>query len=160
MYDCTLKVPLIVWSRGRFAPARCDSLVQLIDVAPTILEAAGIEVPADWEARSLAPLLEGRQAAIRDKVYAELARDHIQSAAEYIVMQRDERWKIVYYLGEDGGELYDLAADPGETRNLWNDERARDVRERLLREVFEWSMRGALRARMPSQRRPQQPMLI
>jgi len=116
--------------------------------------------PADWEACSLAPVLEGTKAAIRDKVYAELARDHIQSGAEYIVMQRDARWKIVYYLGEPYGELYDLQSDPGEKRNLWNDPASAETRERLLRELFEWSMRGALRARMPSQRRPQQPMLI
>ena len=160
MYDATLRVPLVLWSKGRFKPGRSDALVQLIDIAPTILEAAGVPVPADWEACSLAPILAGTKAATRDKVYAELARDHIQSGAEYIVMQRDARWKIVYYLGEPYGELYDLQSDPGEKRNLWNDRASAETRERLLRELFEWSMRGALRARMPSQRRPQQPMLI
>ena len=160
MYDSTLRVPLILWSRTRIRRGRSDALVQLIDIAPTLLGAAGVAIPDNWEARPLDAILEGKQAAIREKVYAELARDHIQSGAEYIVMQRDRRWKIVYYLGEPLGELYDLDSDPREIRNLWNEEAARPTRERLLREVFEWSMRGALMGRMPPQRRPQQPMLI
>ncbi len=161
MYDSVERVPMIVWSPSRVAGGRrSESLVQLIDIAPTILEAAGVSVPGNWEARSLFPLLDGREARIRDKAYAELARDHIQSGAEYMVMQRDERWKIVYYLGESRGELYDLESDPGELCNLWDAPEARDTRERLLRELFEWSMRGSLLSRMPPQRKPQQPMLV
>lgn len=161
MYDSVVRVPMILWSRSRFAGGRrSDGLMQLIDIAPTILEAAGVPVPGNWEAKSLFPVLNGSQASIRDKVYAELARDHIQSGSQYMVMQRDARWKIVYYLGETAGELYDLERDPGEHMNLWNAAEARETRERLLRELFEWSMRGTLLSRMPPQRKPQQPMLV
>lgn len=161
MYDCVERVPLIFWSPSRIRGAqRTDALVQLIDVAPTLLEAAGVHVPETWEARPLGAVLDGREPTIREAVYAELARDHIQSGAEYIVMRRDEEWKLVYYLGESDGELYNLKRDPQEARNLWTAAEAREPRERLLRELFEWSMRGSLRSRMPPQRKPQQPMLI
>ncbi len=160
MYDTTLRVPLILWSRSRISPGRSGALVQLMDIAPTIIESAGIAIPENWEARSLAPILNGTAPAIRERVYAELARDHIQTGAEYIVMQRDDEWKLVYYPAEREGELYDLRSDPGETRNLWNSSETTAVRDRLVQELLEWSIRGAIRSRMPEQRKPQQPMLI
>lgn len=161
MYDCVTRVPLIFWWPGRLQPrAPSDALVQLMDVAPTVLEAAGLPIPSNWEARSLLPALRGEEEGGRDAVYAELARDHIQTGAEYMVMRRDRRWKVVYYLGEAGGELYDLEADPGEHENRWHDAACREPRDRLVLGMHEWSMRGSLRSRMPAQRRPQQPMLI
>lgn len=60
-------------------------------------------------------------AKLRDYVYAELGRDHIQSGAEYLIMRRDIRWKYVVYPGSKDGELYDLANDPDEVHNLWHD---------------------------------------
>lgn len=161
MYDCVERVPLIFWSSQHIRRAgKSDSLVQLMDIAPTLLEAAGIAPPANWEAKSLAPVLEGRAASIRDTVYAELARDHIQTGAEYIAMRRDRQWKLVYYLGESDGELFDLAVDPGETGNLWNSADHRELRDKLVGELLEWSMRSILHSRMPSARAPQKPMLV
>ncbi|CAM9462043.1 unnamed protein product, partial [Phaeothamnion confervicola] len=101
MYDTVERVPLLMWSPKHIrAGLRNDSLVQLMDVAPTILEAAGVPVPENWESTSLWPVLKGDAHKVRDAAYAELARDHIQTAAEYIVMQRDSDWKLAYYLGE------------------------------------------------------------
>ncbi len=81
MYDTVLRVPLLIWSKNRVRPGQVmDDLVQLIDIAPTVLEAAGVEVPADFEARSLWGALEQRaDYRPRDTVYAEVARDHIQT---------------------------------------------------------------------------------
>ncbi len=161
MYDCVTRVPLLIWaSENVQAGMRCDALVQLMDIAPTILEAAGVSVPSRFEARSLWPLLRREQASIRDAVYSELARDHIQTGAEYIVMRRERRWKLVFYLDSQEGELYDLQADPGELRNLWHDPNHRAERERMERATLEWSMRSSLQARLAPTRKPQQPMLI
>jgi arylsulfatase A-like enzyme len=161
MYDCVTRVPLVLWSPRRVAAGRChDGLVQLMDLAPTLLEAAGVPVPQQLEARSLWPMLAGGDEAARDAVYAELARDHIQTGSEYMVMRRDARWKIVHYLGERDGELYDLAADPGEVRNLWRDPAHREQRDALDRSLLTWSMQSTLRSRSAPTRRPQQPMLI
>ena len=161
MYDTVVRVPLVFWSPGRIAPrAPSDGLVQLMDIAPTILEAAGVSIPSNWEARSLLPGLSGPPASGRDVVYAELARDHIQTGAEFIVMRRDRDWKLVYYMGEPDGELYDLRADPGESQNLWEDAGQRSRRDALIKDVLEWSMRESLRSRMAPTIKPQQPMLI
>ncbi|MFZ5779049.1 MAG: sulfatase [Pseudomonadota bacterium] len=160
MYDGAVRVPLVLWSKSHLSPGRSDSLVQLMDVAPTLLETAGLPVPASFEARSLWPVMRNERPRVRDVVYAELARDHIQTGAEYVVMKRDERWKLVYYLGESAGELYDTSLDPEEIRNLWTSDQHREVRDRMVRDVLEWSVGAMLRSRQPPGARPQQPMLI
>jgi arylsulfatase A-like enzyme len=162
MYDTVVRVPLIVWSKNLPVQAgRRDELVQMFDIAPTILEAAQLAVPPDFEARSLWPSLERRDGhQPRDAVYAELARDHIQTGSEFILMRRDRRWKIVVYLDDEDGELYDLEADPDEVRNLWNDESLRAMREELQDRCMTWLARGALTANRRPGRAPQRAMKI
>jgi hypothetical protein len=53
-----------------------------------------------------------------------------------------------------------MGDDPGETRNLWNSANHREMRDKLSREVLEWSVRSALQSRMLPTRKPQQPMPI
>jgi len=162
MYDTVLRVPLLVWSKNLpVAAGRRDDLVQLFDVAPTILEAAGLEVPQDFEARSLWGALENRaDYSPRDAVYSELARDHIQTGSEFIVMRRDRKWKIVVYLDDTYGELYDLASDSGEVRNLWDDPVHRAMRVELAAGCLSWVAKGMLRANRRPSRKPQQPMSV
>lgn len=164
MYDCVTRVPLVVWSPDRVQQGTvCPDLVQLMDVAPTILDFAGVATPDTWEARTLTPMVcEGRwpDGGFREHVYAELGRDHIQSASELVVMRRDHNWKIVVYPGEDEGELYDLVADPGETRNLWHDTAHRAYRDKAVTEVLAWMALGAFRANRPKTSKPQAPMTI
>jgi arylsulfatase len=160
MYDCSVRVPLIMWSRNLLGHKRNDSLVQLMDIAPTVLEAAGLQPPAAFEARSLWPVLKGERDEIRTEVYSELARDHIQTGAEYIVMKRDARWKVVYYLGESFGELYDMEQDPGELRNLWSLPEYAGRKDAMVKDLLEWSVRSALASRTPPSAAPQSPMVI
>lgn len=160
MYDCSVKVPLLVWSKSRIKPQRTDALVQWMDIAPTLLESAGVEIPKSFESRSLWPVVSGQSGEIRSEVWSELARDHIQTGAEYIVMRRDRRWKIVYYAGDSYGELYDLANDPGELRNLWAAAEHLERREAMVRHVLEWSVRSMIASRQAPGARPQQPMRI
>lgn len=162
MYDTVATVPLIFWSPGRVrAGEKNDSLVQLTDIAPTILSFAGVPVPADFEATNLRPKLDGDGEISPDEVvYSELGRDHIQSGAEYIVMRRDRDWKLVYYQGEPDGELYDLNADPDETRNLWTEPDYGEKRDFLRGQVQDWIIANMRRAHMPSGRKPQPPLKL
>ena len=160
MYDASVRVPLIMWSRNGLTPQRNDSLVQLMDIAPTILETAGLQVPKSFEATSLCPILRGEREFVREEVYAELARDHIQTGAEYMVMKRDARWKIVYYLGEAYGELYDMLNDPGELCNLWTSPELASMKDAMVKDLLVWSVRSTLAGRQQETPKPQQPMLI
>ena len=133
----------------------------MFDVAPTILEAAGVKIPHDFEAKSLVGSLYQRaDHQPREAVYSELSRDHIQTGAEFIMMRRDDKWKIVLYLDDTYGELYDLKADPHEKKNLWTDDSLAETRERLRADSLLWLARGGLNANRPPSRAPQQPMRV
>tara|TARA_A100001037_G_scaffold305806_1_gene347517 strand:- start:4929 stop:6392 length:1464 start_codon:yes stop_codon:yes gene_type:complete len=158
MYDTVERVPLIVWGPGRVpAGNTVHDLVQLSDVAPTILELASVGIPESFDTRSLLPICT-EELPGRDVVYAELARDHIQSGAEFIIMRRDAEWKLVWYLDEPDGELYHLTDDPEEVVNLWTVREYDEKREELLRDLQEWAIRGMLQTRMGTSCNPQTPM--
>jgi len=160
MYDTVERVPLMLWGPGRIPAGNVvNDLVQLSDVAPTILELASVAIPGNFDTRSLIPVCtEGMPG--RDVVYAELARDHIQSGAEFIIMRRDAEWKLVWYLDEPDGELYRLADDPDEVVNLWAVREYAEKREELLRDPQEWAIRGMLQTRLGPSRSAQVPMPI
>ena len=162
MYDSVVRVPLIFWSKNLpIVPGVRDDLVQMFDIAPTVLEAAGLDVPADFEAQTLWGALSASAGyQPRDVVYAELARDHIQTGSEFILMRRDRRWKIVLYLDDTAGELYDLQADPGEVNNFWHADELRALRDGLSAACMDWLARGSLFANRRASRAPQRAMKI
>jgi arylsulfatase A-like enzyme len=143
MYDCVTRMPMIVWSPERFAPARTiDALCQHMDIGPAILELAGAEVPRTIEARSLLPALRGEPFAGRDYVYAEHGRDGILQQTDFLTMVRSRDWKLVHFLDQPWGQLFDLQRDPAEVRNLWSDPAAAGARQQLLDELREWRIRS------------------
>lgn len=132
MYDPIVHVPLIVRDRrpgcaGR--SGRVDDLVSLMDVGPTVLDAAGLAVPGYMEGRSLIGYLEGSAPTPREFVFCE---------DNYLVMMRGQRHKLVYYIGQSEGELYDLEADPHELANLWDRPESAPIRTQLLNELLAW----------------------
>ena len=151
MYDCSVNVPLLFWSPDRFSGGKViDSLVQWMDIAPTVLELAGLEVPKRWDAKSLLPLLEGRKKKIRDYVFSEHGKDWAEGvwdATEFMTMIRSEKHKLVHYMGEEFGELYDLESDPEEKVNLWQNESFEGLKQDLLKELYEWRMKSEYRAK-------------
>ena len=146
MYDIITRTPLIVWAPGRFEGGRqIDALVQQIDIAPVILELAGVTPPAGWETESLLPLLTGETAeSRREYVFSEQARDGILTGCEMMTMIRSRDWKLVHYLGCDDGELYNLKADPGEHVNLWDNPEHSERRQELLGALCDWHIRSTL----------------
>ena len=147
MYDIITRVPAIVWSPGRFAGSRTvDALCQQMDIAPAILEMAGLPIPKTMEAESIAPALRGEAWPGRPYVFAEHARDAILQATEHMSMIRSRDWKLVHFVDGACGQLFDLKADPGEVRNLWDDPACARVKQRLLGELLNWRIRSGLRS--------------
>jgi arylsulfatase len=141
MYDVVTRVPLIVWSPGRFAGGRTlDALCQQMDIAPALLELAGSPVPATFEAESLLPALRGEPWSGRPYVYAEQARGD----GGFVSMVRSHEWKLVHFLGQPYGQLFDLVHDPGEVHNLWDDAAtdAASAKRELLYALLEWRIRS------------------
>ena len=123
-----------------------DALVELIDIAPTLLELADLPVPPGMQGRSLLPLLRGEAPLhqhrdfVRCEYYRALNPDvpgRAHHEGSYATMYRDERYKIVVYHGYEQGELYDLQEDPGEFNNLWAEPDCADLRFDLMRRNFD-----------------------
>lgn len=123
MYEQGLRVPLLVRGPGVNAGITPDQFVANIDLAPTFLDLAGLEVP-DWmQGRSLKPLLMGEAPADwRKSVYYRYYHDpgHHNTAAHVGVRTADH--KLIYYWKKDAYELFDLNKDPNEQHNLLYDE--------------------------------------
>ena len=149
MYDTITRAPTIVWSPGRFpAGLKVDDLYQVMDLGPAILELAGVDVPDSFEARSVLPALRGEaDAQGRDVVFAEHSRDGTFRYAEFMTMVRTRDWKLVHFLDEPFGQLFDLVADPDEERNLWDDPGQQDKKRELLDTLREWLVRSNVRTK-------------
>jgi len=133
-YDCLTRVPLIIRWPKHFNPGlKVDSLVELTDIAPTLLEAAGIPESSGVQGRSLMPLLTGQTTEHRDSVYME----YFDANATYeippmLTSVRTANWKLNYCDKPRSGELYDLEKDPGEFNNLCGDSHYRDAQQMMM----------------------------
>ncbi len=120
MHEESIRVPLIVHDPrpGAVSGIRNDELALNIDVAPTMLELAGLQPPSATQGRSLAPILRGQRTNLRDDFFYEHRFEHAWIPKTEGV--RTRRWKYTQYIEEPDRfeELYDLAADPLEERNL------------------------------------------
>jgi arylsulfatase len=144
MYDEITRVPLIVHCPTRFQGGqKVDALIQLMDLGPAILEMASARLPETMEARSILPALqEDSSWTGREYVYAEQAKDLILTDTEFMTMVRSKDWKLVHFLDEEEGQLFDLRKDSGETKNLWNDPNHQLERQKLLDHLREWRIRS------------------
>jgi len=106
--DTAVRVPLIVRVPGRTSGQTSAALVGTYDIFPTLCALANLPVPATVQGRSFAALLAAPQDTFRDSVYTRFGQ------GDAVVT---DRWIYTRY-GDDGEMLYDLARDPGETRNL------------------------------------------
>ncbi|MFT5290679.1 MAG: arylsulfatase A-like enzyme [Planctomycetota bacterium] len=136
MHDRSTRVPLIVCDprlnddlQGR----QEDALAVNLDIAPTLLDLAGIEAPIAMQGRSLWPLLRGEATPWREEVFTEHLWDNKRIPRTEGL--RTEDWKYIRYLDHpEFEELYDLSLDPHEERNLAHEgaqaERVREFRRR------------------------------
>lgn len=132
LYEESIGVPLIVAGPGVPEGAVVDAPVSQVDLYPTILEATGVPLAAgdaDLPGLSLWPEIAAARPA--RPVFAEY---HAAGSRSGSFMLRQGRWKLLYHVGMPR-QLFDLAADPGETRDLGPDHPEADRLEALLREI-------------------------
>ena len=125
LYDVGLRVLLIIRAPGGEAGSVIEDAVELIDLCPTLLACAGVDIAPEIQGRSPSKALTGGDLPERKYVFAE-------SGA--VKMIRGVRHKLVHYPGQAYGELYDLY-DPQEMDNLYSDPRYEEIREGLTRDL-------------------------
>ena len=119
LYESDIRVPLIArWPAAGFKGSRIRSLAQLTDIAPTVLEGAGLPAPRRMDGRSLLPFIRGGSDREEEEL---LLSQECTWMAKWAVCKGG--WKLIAALepdfyGNPMRELYDLNNDPSEQRNL------------------------------------------
>jgi len=144
LWASAVDVPLILHGPSIVREPRIEEApVRLLDLAPTLLEAAGLPIPSIFEGESLLPAARGPIAP--RVVFSEASKPwSIEPETEYqnkykAKAVRDERWKYIVTPFRDRKELYDLWEDPSETRNVigLDPKRAAEMERSLLEWIRE-----------------------
>lgn len=133
IYESIQRVPFIISYPGCEKNKRNGSIIELVDVFPTLCELAGIELPEDIDGISIVPELKNKR---RGKKYALCEWDY-SSPQERVNSIRTERFRLTYYNYRHGGELYDHHNDPHELKNLWDEPEYKDVVFELMQKLFD-----------------------
>ncbi|MHA3979212.1 sulfatase-like hydrolase/transferase [Halovulum sp. GXIMD14794] len=143
-HEASIRVPMMATGPGFEGGGRVEGFMSLIDVAPTLLDAVGLDVPEAMQGRSILPLLTNRRAPWREDLMVQISESQTGRAL------RTKRWKYAIAADpelEDQGasdrymetELYDLAHDPYELVNLAGQESHAELsahlRDRLLVQI-------------------------
>ncbi|RMF92635.1 MAG: hypothetical protein D6734_11850, partial [Candidatus Schekmanbacteria bacterium] len=154
VYESNIHIPLIIFYRGIIPPnTKISKLIRNIDIAPTLLDLAGIEIPKEFEGKSFAGLLRGKEEnknkeigevvlfseATRNALYPEGADEYLTKVKRkwtndpFAKCIRTQRWKYIETPYLNRKELYDLSKDPQEVNNLANtlDEKTNKIIENL-----------------------------
>ena len=140
LYDHGARVPLIVsWPKRWTGGQRRSEACSLLDVVQAIAELAGAECPSDWDGDSMLPWLDDATHQWKDLAVSEY---YGHNRCSGITMLRHDNWKYVYHARFDDEfgpqyELFDMSADPQETKNLAHDPRCAERRERMHQMMLE-----------------------
>ncbi len=146
IYEESMRQPLIVhWPDGIDPGSVSEHLVQNLDIAPTILDLAGAEIPDRMQGRSLVPLLRGEDPDDwREAIYYHYFEglDGPHDVAQHYGVRTDQ-YTLAYFPDHDEWELFDLEEDPEQLTSVYDDPDYADVQQRLketldeLQERFE-----------------------
>ncbi|HUV64882.1 MAG TPA: sulfatase/phosphatase domain-containing protein, partial [Sedimentisphaerales bacterium] len=137
MYEEGIRLPLIVrYPKLHRGGAANLNLVSLIDIFPTICDAAGVTVPDSVEGRSLLGLYQGKGQWERDHIFASF----VSPTAHRLNIRciRTDRYKLVHHLTTDEIELYDLEKDPYERDNLAGRAEFDTLQKQLTVQLLAW----------------------
>jgi arylsulfatase A-like enzyme len=144
LYEEQMRVPFVFhWPSVLKQPQTIEAPVEIEDLAPTVLELAGLARPPEFQGRSLAGVIRGEESADPERLIF-LQRRHYDATVLQGVRVvgeqfglRSGRWKYIEAPGEGTFELFDLATDPHEHRNVF-EERGEQASE-LARVLHAWA---------------------
>jgi iduronate 2-sulfatase len=123
LHDESAKVPLIICVPGK-KPAVCNSLVELLDLYPTLSSLCGLEVPDRLQGKDISKMLDNPAHEVRDAAFSVNGRGFLL---------REDKWAYIQYgeKAERGIELFDMENDPLQYTNLANDPQHKETVERF-----------------------------
>jgi len=141
MDDRLMKVPLVMRYPSFKRRGAIDSLTENVDILPTVLDLAGVEIPERVHGESMMPFLKGETDSLKEEVYGynefNTSTDHLSES-----MVRWGKWKFVQS-SSFKGQLYDLEEDPFETKNLVDEAQHQRLVAELKQKLLLWHIRHA-----------------
>ena len=131
-HDCIINVPLIMKYKGKIEPAKhIHELCEAVDIVPTILDYAGIQIPEYLKGISLKPIIEGSSQKTKEAIIVE----YINKSNFNETTVRTKQYKY-YYSSRDQEILYDLIKDPKELNDVSKDMMYRDALFLMRKEMI------------------------
>jgi arylsulfatase A-like enzyme len=146
VFEHSMRVPLVIAGPGIPRGKSTTAFTYLFDLFPTLCDAIGVPPPPGLEGESLRPLWEGTKDRVRDSVFLPFL--DIQRAV------RDERWKLICYPKISYMQLFDLRADPDETRNLIDQPGHAEHIQRLRKLMQQWQAKVGDTVELPRHNKP------
>jgi len=147
-HESSVRIPFAIWGPGWNGGGQHRCPASLVDLAPSLLESAGIQIPKAMEGRSLLPVTRGEGLKSRDDTFIQFGDGFLPPGRAV----RTSRWKYAVqsakrYTGKPGApsysesELYDLQADPYELTNLIHHQAYAPVRTDMRNRLKSWLAR-------------------
>ena len=140
MFEESLHTPLAIrWPGVTPQGSETGALIQNIDIAPTLLQAAGAPIPDDMQGESFLPFLRGEEPDDwRDAIYYHYYEGPpaVHAVARHYGV-RSDRYKLIHYYDLDEWELFDLEHDPNEMQSVYGDPEYQDIQAEMLERLGE-----------------------
>lgn len=140
MYEESQRIPLVISApKHLLKENKLDQVIQNIDIAPTILDLAGIKTPSQMQGKSFAGLLEGKNTSWRNQAFYEYYWEFSYPQTPTTLGVRTNQYKFIFYPGIwDVSECFDLKNDPEEKNNLYRDPTMQPIIESLRTDLWKW----------------------
>jgi N-acetylglucosamine-6-sulfatase len=140
-FEESIRIPMLAYAPGMIKPGtKITQMVQNIDIAPTVLDTAGVQLPksAGMDGQSFLPLLRGEPVKWRGHILYEYYWEWNFPATPTVFAIRTERYKYIFYQGIwDHDGFYDLQTDPHERYNLINVPAYGEQIEAMKKQLFD-----------------------
>jgi arylsulfatase A-like enzyme len=139
-YEESMRVPMLAWGPGVVLPGTSPELVQNLDIAPTVLDLVGVEIPDYFRGASMKPLMQNQAPADwRNFVPYEYYWERAFPQTPTVHAVRGNRYKYIRYHGVwDRNEFYDIINDPNEARNLIAEPSLQDEISASAKTLWQW----------------------
>jgi arylsulfatase A-like enzyme len=136
MYEESFRTPMLMRYPGKVkADTKTNAMVMNVDIAPTVLQAAGVAVPKDMQGQSFLPQVSGKKRGGRKAMYYHYYENGEHSVSPHFGVS-DGRYKLIrFYKRVESWELYDMKKDKGETSNVYGQKKYAKVTARMKKEL-------------------------
>lgn len=138
MYEESFRTPMVMRFPKNIKPKqKTDALIMNIDIAPTLLEYAGVSVPKDMHGNSFKALVDGKKYKKQKTIYYHYYENGEHSVSPHFGV-RDERYKLIrFYKRVEGWEFFDLKKDPKELNNLYFSKKHQKIIRKMKKQMLE-----------------------